>query len=137
MIESMNLITCGSILATVFCLSGSMLCIKRQQQRKVEETQRIQLLQQKIIAVLQDDGQDAAREAFSVTLKTASLTTELQVPRLQNMAKVAKQPPEKYKILSKLASQGMDAEEIASILDISRMEAVQLLSLCNMAKCSQ
>jgi hypothetical protein len=31
----------------------------------------------------------------------------------------------------------MDAEEIASILDISRIEAGQLLSLCNMTKCGQ
>ncbi len=83
---------------------------------------------------LKDDDDTTAREAFSMTLKTASLTTELQGPRLQNMAKINKQPPEKYKILSKLASQGMDAEEIASILDISRVEAGQLLSLCNMAK---
>jgi DNA-binding transcriptional regulator LsrR (DeoR family) len=50
------------------------------------------------------------------------------------MAKMDRQAPEKYRILGKLASQGMGAEEIASILGISRVEAGQLLSLSNMAK---
>jgi len=101
------------------------------------DTERIRALQIKIDAALHDESFDAAREAFSTTLKTASLTTELQRPRLQNLAKVDKQAPEKYKIMTKLASQGMNAEEIASILGISRMEAGQLLSLSNMAKCGQ
>jgi hypothetical protein len=70
-------------------------------------------------------------------LKAASLTTDLQSPRLQHLAKIDKQPPEKYKILGKLASQGMDADEIASILGISRIEAGQLLSLSSMAKCGR
>ena len=91
-------------------------------------------LQRKIDAALRDEGFDTAREAFSASLKTASLTTDLQRPRLENMAKIDKQPPEKYRILGKLASQGMGADEIATILGISPIEASQLLSLSNMAK---
>ncbi len=137
MFESINLISCSSIIAASLCLFSTMHVIKRQRSEKFQETQRIRAIQLKIDAVLQDDGLDTNREAFSTTLKTAHLTTELQLPRLQSLAKIEKHPPEKYKILSKLASQGMGAEEIASILEISRVEAGQLLSLCNMAKCGQ
>jgi DNA-directed RNA polymerase specialized sigma24 family protein len=137
MISSLSLLCCSSIGVAGFCLTVSFLLFKRQKTLRAQEIQRIQALQQKIDLALQDEDETTAREAFSVTLKAASLTTELQGPRLQNMAKINKQPPEKYKILSKLASQGMDAEEIASILDISRVEAGQLLSLCNMAKLSR
>jgi hypothetical protein len=137
MYESINLISCSSILAAGLCLLTSMFVIKRQRSEKIQETLRIQAIQLKIEAVLLDDSHDTSMEAFSTTLKTARLTTELQLPRLQSLAKIEKHPPEKYKILSKLASQGMGAEEIASILEISRIEAGQLLSLCNMAKCGQ
>lgn len=135
MFESINLISCCSIIAAGCCLFTAMLVVKRQRSEKIQEMERIRTLQLKIDAALQDDGIDTYREAFSTTLKTAHLTTELQLPRLQSLAKIEKHPPEKYKILSKLASQGMGAEEIASILEISRIEAGQLLSLCNMAKC--
>jgi hypothetical protein len=137
MFESFNLISCSSIMAGSLCLFASLLGSKRQRAGRRQETQRIRALQLKIDAALQEDTHEASRELFSSTLKTASLTTDLQFPRLQSLAKIDKQPPEKYKILSKLASQGMDAEEIASILDISRIEAGQLLSLCNMTKCGQ
>ena len=137
MLESVNLISCSSILAVGLCLSASLLVIKRQRSEKTKEMQRIRALQLKIDAVLQDDRLDTSREAFSTTLKAARLTTELQVPRLQTLAKIDKQPPEKYKILSKLASQGMGVEEIAAVLEISRIEAGQLLSLCNMVRLGQ
>jgi hypothetical protein len=137
MFQSINLISFSSIIATGLCLLTSMIIIKRQRSEKNQETLRIRAIQLKIDAVLQDDSHDTCMEAFSTTLKTARLTTELQIPRLQSLAKIDKHPPEKYKILSKLASQGMGAEEIASILEISRIEAGQLLSLCNMAKCGQ
>jgi len=136
MFASINPISCSSIAAGL-CLFAFLLVIKRQRADRKQETIRIRALQLKIDAALQDDCHDASREAFSTSLKTAHLTTELQFPRLQSLAKIDKQPPEKYKILSKLASQGMGAEEIASILEISRIEAGQLLSLCNMAKCGQ
>jgi len=125
----------GSIVvAAALCLSALLLLCKRQRTKRQQETGRIVALQRKIDAVLNDDGFESAREAFSVSLKTASLTTGLQRPRLETMAKIDKQPPEKYRILGKLASQGMDAEEIAAILGISSIEAGQLLSLSTMAQ---
>jgi hypothetical protein len=136
MISSINLLFCSSLGVAGICLLSSFIMFKRQQSGRTREIQRILALQHKIDAALKDET-TTVREAFSTTLKTASLTTELQGPRLQNLAKINKQPPEKYKILSKLASQGMDAEEIASILEISRVEAGQLLNLCNMVNCGR
>jgi len=124
----------GSVfIVAAVCLSA-LLLVKRQRAQRRQEAARIITLQRKIDAALCDEGFETVREAFSASLKAASLTTGLQRPRLDNMAKIDKQPPEKYRILGKLASQGMDAEEIASILGISRIEAGQLLSLSNMAK---
>ena len=125
----------GSALVVVaFCLSALLLLAKRQRTERQLETQRILALQRKIDVALRDEGFETTREAFSVSLKTASLTTDLQRPRMENMAKLDKQTPEKYRILGRLASQGMGAEEIATILGISQVEAGQLLSLSNMAK---
>ncbi len=127
-----------SAIIAVF-LSGCcvLLYIKRQRQARAQENSRIIALQRKIDAALHDEGFEAAREQFSASLKTASLTTGLQRPRLENLAKIDKQAPEKYRILGKLATQGLGAEEIASILDISTMEAMQLLSLSQVAKMSR
>jgi len=134
MLESLNLIVCSSIGAAGLCLITSLVVAKRQRTERAQQTGRILAMQRKINATLQDEGFEAERETFSISLKTASLTTELQRPRLQTLAKIDKPAPEKYKILMKLAAQGMGAEEIASILGISRMEAGQLLSLSHMAQ---
>jgi hypothetical protein len=114
-----------------------LFCANRQRHARALENRRIIALQRKIDTALCDEGFDAAREQFSASLKTASLTTGLQRPRLENLAKIDKQPPEKYRILGKLAKQGLAAEEIAAILDISTMEAMQLLSLSQVAKISR
>jgi hypothetical protein len=132
--ELTPLLTSGALLAAVACLSTFLVFVKRQRTERSQETERIMVLQRKIDAALRDEGFDTDREVFSASLKTASLTTDLQRPRLENMAKMDKQPPEKYRILGKLASQGMGADEIAAILSISPIEASQLLSLSNMAK---
>jgi hypothetical protein len=81
--------------------------------QRQHNVQRIRSLQRKIDAALQDDCTPESRESFSTTLKTARLTTGLQLPRLRNQAKLHQAPPEKYTILRRMASQGMDAEEIA------------------------
>jgi hypothetical protein len=132
--EFTPLLTGGALLALVACFSTFMVFVKRQRTERSQETERIMVLQRKIDAALRDEGFDSVREAFSASLKAATLTTDLQRPRLENMAKIDKQPPEKYRIRGKLASQGMGADEIAAILSISPIEASQLLSLSNMAK---
>ena len=70
---------------------------------------------------------------FARLLQSASLTTDLQTPRLCLQAGVERQVPEKYRILGQLAGQGLGAGEIAQALSISRAEASQLLSLTSVA----
>jgi len=136
MIESIPYVIGGGIASALF-LCVSLFIIRRLQRHNDNTTQRIRSLQRKIDAVLQDDCTPGSRETFSATLKTATLTTGLQLPRLRNQAKLHQAPPEKYTILRRMASQGMDAEEIAAILGISRTEADQLLSLNTMAQCNR
>ncbi len=121
-------------------LSGFALCLaffaalnRRRQQTEELAAERIASLQRKIDAVLQDGFEPASSENFMAMLRTARLTTGLQAPRLQALAKMDKQAPEKYRILAKLAAQGLGADEIAAALGISRIEAGQLLSLSRMA----
>lgn len=119
--------------ATICMLIGLVLRA-RHRSRYHLEGQRIAALRQKIDDALRDAAGSRQQESFSASLKVASLTTSLQQPRLDTMAKIDKQPPEKYRILARLASQGMSATEIASILDISQVEAGQLLRLCSMSR---
>jgi SOS response regulatory protein OraA/RecX len=121
----------------VGCLLAAVLAIKQQRARVRDETARLLTLQQKIETALNDQGFEMERAAFGAALKAASLTTDLQRPRLENLAKIDKQPPEKYRILGKLAAQGMNVEEIAAVLGISNVEAGQLLSLSSMAQCGR
>ncbi len=133
MIEPIHCVIGGGVV-TALALAISLFCIRRLQAQHANTTQRIKSLQRKIDTALQDSCNPDPKEAFSTTLKTARLTTSLQLPRLRNQAKLHQPPPEKYTILRRLASQGMDAEEIAAILGISHIEATQLLSLNTMAQ---
>ena len=123
----------ASLAAAAPFLAFAHLLIKRRRETDRLAAARIAALQEKIGAALQDGFDQAAPESFTTMLRTASLTTGLQAPRLQTMAGMDKQAPEKYRILARLASQGMGADEIAAALGISHVEAGQLLSLSRMA----
>jgi len=129
-------IAIGSLLIiTVLCLPIFLLLVRCQLTMRQQQAKRILALQHKINAALEDETiLPAPRQPFSISLEEASLTTSLQWPRLDTMAKVGRQTPEKYRILAKLAAQGMDSAQIAAILGISGVEAAQLLSLCHMAE---
>ncbi|WP_310598931.1 hypothetical protein [Desulfobulbus sp.] len=125
----------GSFLAAALCLSLLLVLARRQRIIRQRQAERILALQRKIDAALEDEsGVFSPRQSFGTSLKEASLTTSLQRPRLDTMAKVDRQTPEKYRILAKLAAQGMDSAQIAAVLGISSVEAAQLLSLCHMAE---
>ncbi len=123
----------ASLPAVALCLAFSLILVKRRRETDRLAAQRIATLQEKIGAALQDGFDQASPESFTTMLRTASLTTGLQAPRLQTMAGMDKQAPEKYRILARLASQGLGADEIAAALGISRDEAGQLLSLNRIA----
>lgn len=120
------------LVGLALCLTTLLLLARRRQAERRSHSERIGAMQRKIEAALGDE--ETVTESFSASLRAASLTTSLQRPRLETLAKVDKQPPDKYRILSNLAAQGMEVEEIAAILGISRVEAGQLISLSTMAK---
>ncbi|MCL2458319.1 MAG: hypothetical protein FWF31_05610 [Desulfobulbus sp.] len=126
------------LVIAAFCLSIFLLLARRQRTMRRRQANRILALQRKIDAALEDEAAiPSPRQQFSASLKEASLTTSLQRPRLDTMAKLSRQTPEKYRILAKLAAQGMDSGQIAAVLGISSVEAAQLLSLCHMAEISR
>ena len=131
--SSLTAILLASLPAVALCLVFSLILVKRRRETDRLAAERITALQVKIGAALQDGFDQAAPENFTTLLRTASLTTGLQAPRLQTMAGMDKQAPEKYRILARLASQGLGTDEIAAALGISRVEAGQLLSLSRMA----
>lgn len=133
-----SLLAGSAIFAVLLGLLVSSLIVWRQRVASRLLFERVTTLQQKIESALKDDdGFEAQRVAFGQALQSASLTTELQRPRLENLAKMNKQAPEKYRILSQLASQGLNVEEIAAILGVSSVEANQLLNLSNVAQMRQ
>ncbi len=131
--SSLTAILLASLPAVALCLVFSLILVKRRRETDRLAAERITALQVKIGAALQVGFDQAAPENFTTLLLTASLTTGLQAPRLQTMAGMDKQAPEKYRILARLASQGLGTDEIAAALGISRVEAGQLLSLSRMA----
>jgi len=72
--------------------------------------------------------------AFAKNLHEAGITTELQQPRLNAQSALSKATiPEKYSFIASMTQKGMNGEEIASLLSISREEAEQLVSLSRIA----
>jgi len=132
-----SLLAGSGIFAALLCLLTAALVLWRRRAQQRLLTNRVRSLQQKIATALNDDDFEAQREMFGKALQSASLTTELQRPRMETLAKVDKQAPEKYRILSKLASQGLNVEEIATILGVSRVEAHQLINLSSVAQMRQ
>ncbi|MCL2340927.1 MAG: hypothetical protein FWC49_04380 [Proteobacteria bacterium] len=124
----------GSILAAaVFCLPFLLLMARHHRSVRQRQSKKILAIQHKIDAALADDD-PAVQHQFNATLREASLTTGLQRPRLEAMAGIDRNLPEKYRIFAKLADQGMDSVQAAAILGISPVEAGQLLNLSQMAK---
>ncbi|WP_448872766.1 hypothetical protein [Desulfobulbus propionicus] len=128
--------TVGFFAALLCSLVASMILWRRHTENRLLR-QRMAQLCTKIETALNDEGFEAQRAAFGRALQSASLTTELQRPRLDNLAKIDKQAPDKYRILNNLAAQGLNVEEIAAILGISRVEAIQLVNLSSVARCGR
>ncbi len=71
---------------------------------------------------------------FQQSMAKAQLTTRLQTARLSQQQKEGAAPPEKYQYILSLTEQRMGADEISSVLSISRHEARQLVSLALLSK---
>jgi DNA-directed RNA polymerase specialized sigma24 family protein len=123
----------GLFAGLLFALIAAMIGWRRKAEGKLL-LQRVRVLQQKIETALDDENFDNQRAVFGKALQSASLTTDLQRPRLETLAKIEKQPPEKYRILNQLAAQGLNVDEIAAVLGVSSVEANQLLNLSSVAR---
>lgn len=133
--NSIALVICSTLLG--FCLSLIVIVLlqkKKNTASPAHDKKRIKRLEKKLNQALATSNQAAPLSTFKQSLDNASLTTDFQVPRLLNQARIHQPPPEKYTIFKKLISQGLSKEEIASVLSISTIEAGQLMNLHSMAK---
>jgi hypothetical protein len=70
---------------------------------------------------------------FRENLSEAAVTTRLQAPRLALQSRPeAMAAPERYRYVHRLTENGMDADQVASVLSISSHEARQLVSLARL-----
>lgn len=133
--NSLALIICSTLLG--FCLSLILIALiqkKKNTASPSHDKKQIKRLEKKLNQALAADNRVIPTATFKQSLDNASLTTEFQVPRLLNQARIHQPPPEKYTIFKKLISQGLNKEEIASVLSISTIEASQLMNLHSMTK---
>ncbi|MBM9513169.1 hypothetical protein [Desulfogranum marinum] len=133
--NSIALVICSTLLG--FCLSLIVIALLQKKKNTASpsrDKKQIKRLERKLNQALATDNRVASTPTFRQSLDKASLTTEFQVPRLLNQARIHQPPPEKYTIFKKLISQGLSKEEIASVLSISTVEASQLMNLHSMTK---
>ncbi len=128
------IVICSTLLG--FCLSFITFILIQKIRNRAEPAaeNRMKRIQKKIDAALEVQTVVSGHKSFEHSLKNASLTTELQLPRIRRQCHAHTQAPEKYTILAKLISQGMEPENIASLMDISMTEVSQLITLKNMAR---
>lgn len=134
MLTPIILILCSVLMGFSLCIVLTAVVTRsRSEQRKMEQ-ETILALQDKISNALQDDISDIGTP-FNSVLSKAALNSGFQPTGMQVHVKPHREPPEKYKILQRLATQGMGSEEIAAILGISKVEADQLINLHKVADC--
>jgi DNA-directed RNA polymerase specialized sigma subunit len=118
-----------------FLLLVGGLCFFYLRKNKFNKQQRIQELQERIQTVRDGLSMTESSTPFSAKLSEAGITTKLQQTRIQLQSGTAGEPPEKYKFFSNMVAKGMEAEEIAEVLNISNTEASQLVQLCGLKEC--
>ena len=128
------LIICSVLLGFFSCLFLTAAIQKSRASQKKKEQETIRQLQHKISLALQDKRSEQ-HGAFTKVLDQAAAPSAFQATGMQVQVKSHREPPEKYKILQRLATQGLSTEEIAAILGISTVEADQLINLYRMADC--
>ena len=102
------------------------------QSKLLAETDKTLEEMRKKLLLLQEKEQKSSD--FNRSLNQASITTSLQKSRLSAQNYNPRlSPPERYRYVHSLASNGMSPEEIASILSISIHEADQLVNLSRLA----
>ncbi len=101
--------------------------------KRTQEQQKIRHLCARVQAALEDTVANKISTPFASSLSTATMTTRLQEPRIRLQSGATGAPPEKYKFFSNMVARGMNAEEIAEVLNISTTEATQLVHLSGLS----
>ncbi|PID72044.1 MAG: hypothetical protein CSB34_04215 [Desulfobulbus propionicus] len=133
---------CSTLLGFCLSLITLSLAAKKKPHRNIQQAaprldeKKLKQLEHKLQTALSEEQPMRIKPvaSFKQTLDSAALTTEFQIPRLMTQNRVHQPAPEKYTILSKLVSKGLNPDEIASILGISTREANQLTKLCALAE---
>ncbi len=103
----------------------------------LKQQKEILALKNKLVSAQYDiselTDEKVAKQKFTDSLTSAEVTTKLQVPRLQLKNQATPKVPEKYRYLVNMARSGMSRNEITDILDISSIEAEQLIKLVQIA----
>ncbi len=119
---------------SIFLVAGCLTVLLLQKKRTAEQ-RKIRLLRERVQAALGDSPTNEKPAPFAASLSQAAITTNLQKTRIKLQSGARGRPPEKYTFFSSLVAKGMNAEEIAEILDISTTEASQLVQLCGLTGC--
>ncbi len=130
MTNHIGIILCSILLG--FCLGFIILVLWEKiktRGKPTDEKERIRSLRLQLDRALEKDTFTTKHTSFTKSLKDAGINNELQISQFRNRSKSAHTVPEKYTILNRLISQGLDKKEIASILDISIVEVSQLINL--------
>ncbi len=125
------------LLVLLFCTIVSIrsLSFKREAKKSAmrlhEARTSLAALQKKIIQL---EDETCKKDTFETSLDQAEVTTKLQTSRISTLnGKCTTEPPERYRYIRSLIESGMDSEEIASVLSISKQEAGQLVRLSRLS----
>ncbi len=104
---------------------------KKRSKKTTEDLHRansnVRILQKRI-----DELEDSHRHSFDSDLNEVQLTTSLQSSRISIYKNLSSESPERYKYVRSMLKNGMTADEISKILEISIQEATQLETLSKM-----
>ena len=129
-------LTIGILTSLLLATAAGLLWQHYRYRRLRHHYQRIRAEQEKLVAeTARLTGRSTTAAAFSADLDQAALTTRLQYPRLRDYGSIAERTaPERYRYAHRLSRNGMEAEQIASLLTISEQEAQQLVHLSRLSE---
>ena len=105
---------------------------RRDLRQKLSLTEKELSSAQANLRVLQREQRDARR--FQNAFDTADLSRRLQEVQMAGRKAGQPEPPERYRYASSLIACGVEAEQLAEGLSLSRQEAEQLVVLASLAQ---
>ncbi len=121
------------LICIAFTFISIRLYTEKKRSRKTSEalhkaSRDLRILQKRI-----QELEDSHRHSFDSNLNEVQLTTSLQSSRISMYKNLSSESPERYKYVRFMLKNGMTADEISKILEISIQEATQLETLLKMS----